>query len=168
MIPDLSGRLRAIYKYGMDPKLFKQRLEEFAELKQMKVPRAAGRAEATQPEVIEREGKTFTIELHDNPTIGWGIKKLKPHVAVCEDCHNVVENRQVDSKRYDSPVDHWRKHCKPCGMIRNPYTNVFDVTVKHSHHTFACFYKGMPQPYAEECEQEEPSHLKPHFKKPAK
>ena len=157
----------------MDPDLFKQRLEEFAELKQMKVPRAAGRAEATEPEVIKREGKTFTIELHDNPTIGWGIKKVKPRSAVCEDCCDVVVDRCVEIKKYDFPTTNWRKHCKACGMVQNPYTKKFDVNVKQSQHVYSCWVENKPEPcylvpQNQQVNEEKSSHLKAVFKKPTK
>jgi hypothetical protein len=151
----------------MDPELFKKRLEEIAELKQAKVPRAAGRAEATEPEIIKRGDQTFSIDLKDNPTIAWTIKKLKPHVAVCEDCRQVVENRLVEIKHYDLPNGHWRKNCKGCNKSQNPYSGKFDVDNKKIFHVYCCYLKDLPEPYLDNSEEEKPN-LKPHFKKPAK
>lgn len=151
----------------MDPELFRKKLEQFAELKQIKVPKSGNLRESDEPEIISRGGVDFTIDVDNNPTVGWGIKKLKPHIALCESCREVVENRVVETKKYESPNLHWRSHCKPCGRVQNPYTKQFDLTVKQSFHSYASFQKGLPQPYLEN-EAEEKSHLKPVFKKPAK
>jgi hypothetical protein len=137
----------------MDPELFKKRLEQFAELKQMKVPRAASRAESTEPEIIERGGKTFAIELHDNPTIGWGIKKLKPHVAVCESCHDVATDRRVEYKLNQSPKPHWNVRCTACELCQDPATGLFTMSGSELR-TYQ---------YTAEANK---SHLKPVFKKP--
>lgn len=154
----------------MDPELFKKKLEEFAELKQLKTPKSAAFRENDQPETIFRNGNEFDVEADNNPTLNWVIKKLKPHVAVCQDCHQVVENRQVDSKLYEIPQAHWRSHCRPCGMVRNPYTKQFDLTVKKSMHHYACWLKGMPEPepYNIDHKEEKSSHLTPVYKKPTK
>jgi hypothetical protein len=151
----------------MNPDEFKARLEQFAELKQMRVPKTAAVREADEPETVYRGGEEFTVDLDDNPTIGWGIKKLKPHIAVCEDCCQVVENRVVEIKVYDSPELHWRRHCKNCKFSQNPYTKEYDLTIKRSHYVNNCYITGKPEPL--DCEEEEKSsHLKPVFKKPTK
>lgn len=152
----------------MDPELFRKKLEEFAELKQAKVPRAAGRAEATEPEIIERGGQTFAIHLKDNPTIGWEIKKLKPHVAVCEDCHDVVEDRLVEIKRYQFPQEYWRKNCKTCSMSQNPYTGKFDIESRKVFYINNCFLKGLPEPQGYNDTDEKNPDLRPVYKKPTK
>ena len=139
----------------MDPELFKKRLEEFAELKQAKVPRSAGRAEATEPEIIERGGQTFSIELHDNPTIGWEIKRLKPHIAVCEDCHDVATDRRIEHKLNETPHKHWRSRCNACDMYKHPVTGKFSLS-GHEFRAYLCTAEANK------------SHLQPHFKKPAK
>ena len=168
MLPDLNLSLRLIYKYGMDPKLFKQRLEQFAELKQLKAPKTAAIRQTGEPETVFRGGEEFSVDQDNNPTIGWGIKKIKPHVAVCEDCRRVVEDRCVEIRRYDTPVKHWRSHCKPCGMVENPYTKEFSITVKQSGYTYICWLENKPQPYFDENQEEKSSHLTAVFKKPAK
>lgn len=152
----------------MDPDLFKQQLEQWAELKQMKVPKSAGLREAADPEVIERQGQTLTLETDNNPTVNWCIKKLKPHVAVCEDCHTVVENRVIQIQRYGNPQPHWRRHCTACDLGQNPYNKKYELPNKQAHHYNSCYIEGKPepQPYAEK--EEKCSVLKPVFKKPAK
>jgi hypothetical protein len=140
----------------MDPELFKKRLEEFAELKQAKVPRAAGRAEATQePEIIERGGKSFAIHLKDNPTLNWEIKKLKPHIAVCESCHDVATDRRIEHKLNETPYKHWRSRCTACEMYKHPVTGKFCLT-GNEFRTHLCTAEASK------------SLLRPVFKKPAK
>jgi len=121
----------------MDPELFKKQLEQFAELKQMKVPRVASRAESTEPEIIERAGQSFAIDLKDNPTIAWEIKKLKPHVAVCEDCHDVVTNRRIEHKLNETPYKHWRSRCSACDMYNDPATGKFCMS-GHEFRAYLC------------------------------
>jgi hypothetical protein len=151
----------------MDPELFKKRLEQFAELKQMKTPKTAAVRESDEPETIYRGGDEFTVEVDNNPTIGWGIKKIKSHIAVCEDCCRVVEDRVVEIKVYDCPELHWRRHCKSCKFSQNPYTKEYDLTIKRSHYVNHCYMIGKPEPIDSE-EEEKSSHLKPVFKKPTK
>lgn len=151
----------------MDPELFKKKLEQFAELKQIRPPKSAAVREKDEPSVIFRNSEEFLVDADNNPTLNWAVKKLKPHVAVCEDCCSVVENRVIEIKSYESPNPHWRRHCKPCGLVQNPYTKEFDLTIQRSSHAYACFVKGMPQPYLED-EPEKKPVLRPVFKKPTK
>lgn len=150
----------------MDPELFRKRLEEFAEIKQMKTPRSPGIRENDEPEIIFRGGEEFPVELNNNPTIGWGIKKLKPHVAVCEDCCEVVENRVTEIKLHQMPEAHWRKNCKNCMKTQNPYTGKFDLLSTKVFHVVSCWMKGMPEPESYNVEKD--SDLRPVFKKPTK
>jgi hypothetical protein len=147
---------------------FKQQLEKYAELKQVKTPKSAAIRESEEPEVVYRGGQEFLVATDNNSTLNWAIKKLKPHVAVCEDCHCVVEGRVVETRSYDNPAPHWRKHCKPCGMVQNPYTKQFDVTVKKSHHYYSCWLKKMPEPESYDVDSAVCSDLQAVFKKPAK
>jgi hypothetical protein len=152
----------------MDPELFKRQLEKFAELQQVKTPRTPAIREKDELEVIFRGGDEFTVGLNNNPTLNVGIKQLKPHIAVCEDCRQVVENRVVEIKVYDCPETHWRRHCKACKFSQNPFTKKYDLTIKRSHYVNDCYQNGKPEPEEYEETEEELSHLKPVFKKPAK
>ena len=93
---------------------------------------------------------------------------MKPHIAVCEDCHEVVEDRVVEIKSYDCPEPHWRRHCKTCKFSQNPFTKKYDLTIKRSHYVNDCFLNGKPEPADYEETEEKSSHLKPVFKKPTK
>lgn len=151
----------------MNPDEFKRQLEQFAEIKQMKTPKSPAVREADEPETLFRGGAEFTVDADNNPTISWGIKKMKSHIAVCEDCHEVVENRVVEIKVYDCPELHWRRHCRNCKLSQNPYTEKYDLTIKRSHYVNHCYLTGKSEPLEYE-EQEKKPHLTSLFKKPTK
>lgn len=152
--------------YVMDPELFKRRLEQFAKLKQVKTPRSPNIRESDEPEVIERHGGSMTIDSDNNPTLTWAIEKLNPHVALCNGCDQIVENRLVEIRQYQMPQPHWRQNCKTCMKTQNPYTGKFDLPSTKVFHAVSCWLKGMPEPQTYDTEKN--SDLKPHFKKPAK
>ena len=139
----------------MDPELFKKRLEEFAELKQLKTPKSPAFRENDEPETIFRNGNEFAVGTDDNPTLNWVIKKLKPHVAVCEDCHDVVKDRRVEHKLNQSPKPHWNVRCSACNLCQDPTTGKFTMTGSELR-SYQC------------TAQAHKSHLKPVFKKPTK
>jgi hypothetical protein len=111
----------------MDPKLFRQRLEELAELKVVKEPRTADRREAEDADSIWRDGKEYVINPKDNPTLNIAIARIKPMIKACEDCGLMVEDRLVHVKIYDNPYPHWRKNCISCKMTEHPLTGCFDT-----------------------------------------
>jgi hypothetical protein len=139
----------------MDPELFKKRLEEFAELKQIKTPKSAAIRESDEPETIFRGGAEFSVEVDNNPTLNWTIKKLKPHIAVCENCHDVATDRRVEYKLNQSPKPHWNVRCTACQMCQDPATGLFTMT-GHELRSYQCTAEAHK------------SHLRPVFKKPAK
>jgi len=152
----------------MDPDLFKKKLEEFAELKQIKVPRSAAVREVTEPAEIYRNGREFVVDADNNQTLGWVIKKMKPVTAVCEDCELVVSDRVVDIKVYENPKQHRRKNCKACGLVQNPFTGKYTVANKESHSTYAAWVNNKPEPIRENTEEVKQPVLKPVYKKPTK
>jgi len=111
----------------MDPKLFRQRLEELAELKVIKEPRNANRREAEDVDTVWRNGEEFLIDPKDNPTLNLGIAKIRPITKPCDDCGEIVTNRRVEIKVYDNPYPHWRKNCVTCKMTEHPLTGRFDT-----------------------------------------
>jgi hypothetical protein len=139
----------------MDPKLFKECLEKFAELKQLKTPKSAAFRENDEPETIFRGGKEFDVVADNNPTLNWIIKKIKPHVAVCEDCHDVVVDRRVEYKLNQSPKPHWNVRCSACDFCQDPSTGKFTMTGSELR-TYQC------------SSQAQKSQLRPIFKKPTK
>lgn len=152
----------------MDPTLFKQQLEQYAELKVIAAPRTSGMKEADEAVIIERHGTAMTIDPENNHTLQWRIKNLKNTARVCEDCYKIVDNRIVEIKRYDVPELHWRKLCKNCNLVCNPYNKKFELPVKASHHVHACWVTDKLEPNVEQLEQEKCSISRPVFKKPAK
>lgn len=150
----------------MDPKLFKQQIEQYAELQQITAARTAGMREPEEAVVIERQGQVTTIDPDNNQTLQWRIKCLKNTARVCEDCYKVVDSRVVEIKRYPNPTDHWRKHCKACNLGMNPYSNKFELENKDAQYYNACWLNGNPEPHS--LDQVKQSISRPVFKKPAK
>ena len=147
---------------------FKQQIEKYAELKQVKTPKSPAIRENDEPEVIYRGGEEFSVDVDNNPTLTWAVKKLKPHVAVCEDCCQVVENRRIEIQRYSNPIPHWRRHCTGCDKGMNPYTGKYELANKLTHHYNACFLEDKPEPNPYSEREEKSSDLRPVYKKPAK
>ncbi len=114
----------------MDNETFLKRLGELAELEPIKVPRSAGLRLAEEAQDIIRQGKTFTIEVDENPTLNVRIKKLKTKPKQCEDCGKLVEDRRVHTSLYQNPQQHWRSRCHPCNMTLNPTTGQYDLNNK--------------------------------------
>jgi hypothetical protein len=76
----------------MDPKEFKQRLEEIAVIK-----------------YSEESG-------------GWVIKKFKPCVSHCDYCDQDRQDLLVRSTLCSAPFVYWRHHCKTCRQYLHPDT----------------------------------------------
>jgi hypothetical protein len=129
----------------MDPKLFKQRLEELAELKTVRAPRSPAQRAAEEPEEIFRNGKTLVIDEKNNPTNMLAIKKIRNQEQICEDCDRFVKNRVVNYKVLDSPQRHWRKSCGSCQKTFNPETGQFDLISTKAGYVYACFFNKEKQ-----------------------
>ena len=155
-------------KYGMDPKIFKEKLEQFALLKQITAAKSAGIREPEEATTVFRNSEEIEIDIDANPTINWRIDKLKPVTQVCSDCHLVVEDRVIHIKLYDSPEVHWRRCCTNCNLVQNPYNQKYELPIKNSHYVNACWVNGKPEPTIEDIEQEKKPVLRPVLKKPAK
>ncbi len=125
----------------MDPNEFKQQLEQFAEVKQVKVAKNAGLREADEPDIVFRNGQEFTISKDNNPTLSWAIKKLKPQIRNCEDCNLIVENRVTYIRICQYPEAHWRETCQACGMTRNPDNGKFDLQGQDAKNYFTAAIK---------------------------
>lgn len=129
----------------MDPKLFRQRLEQLAKLKVIKEPRTAGRREAEDADSIWRNGEEFLIDPKDNPTLGCAIDCIHPKTEACEDCGNIVTDRVVYIKVCDFPKPHWRESCQACKKTRNPVTGEFDLTSVEASNTYRILLNENPQ-----------------------
>lgn len=105
----------------MDPKEYKQRLEELAEIVPIKVPHHKGR-KPDEPVVVHRNGEEIVIPEDSNHTLTYKIKKIKNDVRKCEDCNKRVKNRTISRKLYQYPIRHWRNLCNNCSMFQHPET----------------------------------------------
>jgi hypothetical protein len=111
----------------MEHNIFIKRLEEFAELKRVKVAKSGNVREADTACDIFRNGETHIIDKDNNSTWGWEIKRLKPIVKPCEDCGKECQDRRVTKSLYSFPTKHWRRHCNGCNRVQNPETGAFDL-----------------------------------------
>jgi hypothetical protein len=110
----------------MDPKEFKQRLDELAELEVVKVTGHQVRP-PDEPIVIRRDNQDLVIDDKNNPTLIKRVKKLKNELKKCSDCDNMVKNRIVSIKQYLFPIKHWRRHCNICNGFEDPRTGKFNL-----------------------------------------
>lgn len=120
----------------MDPKQFYDKLKQYGELKQVKVPKTAARREADEPDTIYRHGQEFTIDEQNNPTRSLIYKCLHPKIEACEDCDQIVTDRVIHSKVYQYPIPHWRQQCQHCQLFQNPKTGVYDLTSQETSNAF--------------------------------
>lgn len=109
------------FKYGMEDKLFRQRLTELAELR-LRKPRASGEPE---PELVFRQGQEHLLSEQDNPTHLLEIKRIKYQERPCEYCERSVVNQRITQALHRYPQPHWRRSCSGCGLTQDPLTGQF-------------------------------------------
>jgi hypothetical protein len=112
----------------MDPKEFKQRLKEFAELVQIKPAKTPAIKEPIESDSIWRDGEEIVIDKDNNETLNWAVKKLHDRTEACPDCDLIVINRTVHYKVCTHPFDHWRASCKNCRKTQCPETGRFTLS----------------------------------------
>lgn len=101
----------------MDPKCFKNRLEELAEIKPIKPAKTHEPAELNQAVI---NGETVTLTNQFNPTLGFELLKVKTTSRLCElGCGCIVENQVIERRLCTQPEKHWRIRCN-CGNYVNP------------------------------------------------
>jgi hypothetical protein len=119
----------------MDEKQFLQKLSEVAHWERPKVSAAdprrpkRGRKSAEEMEWEENEEEMIGEELivGPNETVPPVLTKLKPIAKICEDCGILAENRRVEIRMCSYPIEHFRHHCKACGLTKSPITGVFEL-----------------------------------------
>lgn len=111
----------------MDQEEFIKRLAQFAELKEIKPPKTAGRREASEEEIIERNGKILVLDKDTNPTLTYEVKKLKNSARACDYCDQKVKDQVISKRWLNFPKGHWRESCNSCKMTKNPETGCFDI-----------------------------------------
>lgn len=123
----------------MDPKVFLNKLNEYAELKPVRPARSGGVREADEPEEITRHGQSFLIDKDTNPSWAVQIKKLKALPRPCDYCDQMVINQKFNKRILHFPEMHWRESCSSCGLTKNPTTGKFDLTENRAN-SFYCSY----------------------------
>lgn len=114
--------LSSYFKYGMDKKQFREFLESVAELKDHDVKSSPNhRIDPDNEEWVLWQGEWIKIEAKSNPTLGFGIKKLKSLTKPCElNCGKQVQDQRIERKFYTSPSPHWRTRCVSCNQYQSP------------------------------------------------
>jgi hypothetical protein len=108
----------------MDKNELRQRLEQVAELKDIKPPRTANYRPAIEyiTEVDELgEEYQVPVEITENPTLGFQLVKLKDQHRVCElGCGEIVTNQVIEKRYGQTPKSHWKTRCKNCDCYLTP------------------------------------------------
>jgi hypothetical protein len=107
---------------------FIQRLEQFAEIKPVKMPIHGNARKASEACDIFRNGETFFIDNKNNKTLGYEIKRLKTVKTACEDCGKQVQDRRIWNRVMFTPQRHWRKTCSACNLNQHPVTKKWTVS----------------------------------------
>jgi hypothetical protein len=118
----------------MDNNEFLQKLSELTEWEIPKVgPGGCSmhRKKAVVEEVeLDEDGEEIVFEepitKGPNTTMAPRIIKIKPQPRMCEDCHEIVDNRVTLRKVNFTPVMHWREKCN-CGIHKDPNTGEFSL-----------------------------------------
>jgi hypothetical protein len=147
----------------MDPKEFKQRLEELAELEVIKAKALPQRA-PEETVTVWRNGEEVAIDDDNNPTLTYKVKKLKQEKQPCVDCGKSVANRTVVRKLLNYPATHWRNHCNNCNSTQDPRTGEYRLKGAASYNVWNQFIKDQMN---SDKEQKQPD-LIPIMKLPTK
>jgi hypothetical protein len=140
----------------MDPKLFKQRLDELAEWRYLKgdtpvsgSKRSRGRKRIKpEPETEDNVDDENSDTEQPNQTLSIQVVKMRCQAQVCDDCGRLcAEGRRIEQRIYDhTNRPHWRKHCEACGMTQNPYTGKFDLKGYETHAVWTKYNRNLNSP----------------------
>lgn len=111
----------------MDKELFKQRLEQLAQLKPAPKNRQPRNPDQLDVCDVFRNGQTEIIDPKNNSTWALEIKEIKPIIKPCEDCGRECQDRKTTKTLYTYPQRHWRSYCGGCQRTYNPETKEFDL-----------------------------------------
>lgn len=145
----------------MDPKEFKRRLEELAEIMPNKVPNHKGR-KPDEPIIVHRDGEEIVIPEDENHTLTYRIKKLRNESQKCPDCNKKVKNRIIYTKLYTYPIGHWRRLCNGCNLTEHPESKKFCLLGSGTQHVWNTWLRNNHPNLVKEPD------LIPAEKKPAK
>jgi hypothetical protein len=120
---------------NMDEKQFLERLSEVAHWERPKIsapdPRRPKRGRRSAEEIEEEENELAMIgeeiQTGPNDTVPPVLTKIKPIAKICEDCGIMAQNRRVEIRKSSYPVEHFRHHCKACGLTKSPITGRFEL-----------------------------------------
>lgn len=109
----------------MDKKLFRQRLEQLAVVKDRKPARNSGqRTEYEWTTEIDENGEEIDVKIPiklTNDTLGIDLVKIKPTDRVCElGCGKIVTDQKIERKMHIFPAKHWRTRCANCNLTVSP------------------------------------------------
>lgn len=156
----------------MDPKEYRRRLEELADIVPIKVKNHKGR-NPDEPIVVHRDGEEILIPEDNNHTLAYQVKRLKNDVRKCDDCNKKVKNRTTTKKKYSYPLAHWRLMCNNCNMFQHPETGKFCLVGVATQNVYTQWLKRQHPELvktdliAEQIDEKQPE-LAPVEKKPAK
>lgn len=130
----------ANYKYPMNDEEFKRKLTEVAdwhipEIKLDGTTRRQVRGRLSNETKYQNEHEQIFFEIFGgiNPTAVPTVTNIKPAATTCDDCGRHCPNgRAKEKKLYQTGKNHWREKCITCGMNKNPYTGVFDLTTNRA------------------------------------
>lgn len=113
----------------MNNDLFLKRLKEVAELEEPETYVDTITEIVTIDDEEVSVSKEVLVESQHPPKI----KKIIPIVKACPDCNNIVENRCLTRKYYQSYGGHWRQHCSACDKYWDPRTNEYTLSARDSN-----------------------------------
>ena len=147
----------------MDPKEYKRRLEELAEIQLIKV---AGKAQRKPDETVTvwRNGEQIEIPEKENHTLYYQVKKIRNEISKCQDCGKRVKRRTTSKKLYHYPVNHWRMMCNNCNLFQHPETGKFCLLGVATQYVYIQWLKKTHPDLIDENQPES----EPVEKKPAK
>jgi hypothetical protein len=108
----------------MNPKEFRQRLEELAVLKDRKPIKSPNYRPAIEYITeVDEDGEEYQVpvQITENPTLGFDLIKVKEQHKVCElGCGEVVTDQIIEKRHAMTPKPHWRTRCKNCDCYVSP------------------------------------------------
>ena len=122
----------------MEDKLFRERLNELAELKLRK----SRTTSEHEPELVFRQGQEHLLSEQDNPTHLLEIKRIRYQERPCEYCERVVVNQRITQVLHRFPQPHWRRSCSGCGLTQDPTTGQFDLRGTGIANHFVSLFKN--------------------------
>jgi hypothetical protein len=130
----------------MDKNELRQRLEQVAELKDIKPPRTCNYRPAIEYITeVDEDGEEYQVpvEITENPTLGFQLVKLKDQHRVCElGCGDIVTNQVIEKRHGQTPKSHWKTRCKNCDHYVSPDGLGFIKGGHQIQHAYMKYFNG--------------------------